>query len=393
MKKICIITVSRADWGLLRWVAREISGSPDLQLQLVAAGAHFSPDQGNTHQEIIDDGFTIDARIDITPQETSATSLLESLGRALPQLSIAFDSLAPDLVVLLGDRSETLLAAYAATIYGIPLAHIHGGEITEGAIDDAFRHAVTKMSHLHFVSHDEYKNRVIQMGEMPDRVFVTGPLGHESTAKIGRLSREALEQELGITFAEKNLLITLHPETLHPERNAQLVSATLDALAQRSDTCMIFTASNKDVGGDAINSAVRDFCSARSNAWFFESLGTRLYVSAMAQVNGVVGNSSSGVLEAPALGIPTINIGSRQAGRLRESTVFDIAPEGLAIATALDEVLNLRPHIDEKTYGKTYGEKFPSRIIRDVIVSSSIDTLRDKAFQDLPPKPGQNLVD
>jgi GDP/UDP-N,N'-diacetylbacillosamine 2-epimerase (hydrolysing) len=390
MKKICIVTVSRADWGLLRWVAHEVSQSAELQLQIVSAGAHFSPEQGDTHQEIINDGFTIDARIDITPRETSPGFLLESLGGALSEFSSVFDTLTPDLVVLLGDRSETLLAAYAATIYGIPLAHIHGGEITEGAIDDALRHAVTKLSHLHFVSHDKYKDRVIQMGEMPDRVYVTKPLGHESIAKINRLARVDLEHSLGIVFAERNLLITLHPETLHPERNEQLVSATLDALARRSDTGMIFTASNTDVGGDAINAAVRDFCSARPNAWFCESLGTRMYVSVMAQVNAVVGNSSSGLLEAPALGIPTINIGSRQAGRLRESTVVDVVAGALDISMALDNVLHPESHITERIIRRRTKEKFPSQIIRDVLVSSRFETLRDKTFHDLTWTQGPN---
>lgn len=384
MKTVCVITVSRADYGLLRWVAKEIVSSPLLNLQLVTAGTHFSQDSGQIFQEIEEDGLDIDWAIPITPVDTTPRAILQALGQALPLFADAFDKLHPDVVVLLGDRSETLLAAYAATICGIPIAHIHGGEITAGAIDDAFRHAITKMAHLHFVAHADYGRRVTQMGEKPESVYISGPLGHESVQRMTLLSRESLERELGMSLSGDNFLVTLHPETLHPERNKGLVDETLAALKTLLDTTLVFTAANQDNGGNEINAAIRNFCSHHPRAVFVESLGTRLYLSAMAHSRAVIGNSSSGIFEAPALGIPTVNIGSRQEGRIRDSSVIDVPPDRTTILKALQET-PLRPpfEVQKQNIGASRLE-FASQKITGVIASVDLVAMRDKGFCDLP---------
>lgn len=384
MKTACVITVSRADYGLLRWVAKEIVSSPLLQLQLVTAGTHFSKNPNGVYEEIDEDGLDIDYSIPITPIETTPKAILHALGQALPLFADAFDELQPDVVVLLGDRSETLLAAYAATIYGIPIAHIHGGEITAGAIDDAFRHAITKMAHLHFVAHLDYGQRVIQMGERPGSVYISGPLGYESVQRIKLLSREGLERELGLSLSGDNFLVTLHPETLHPERNKGLVDETLGALTNLVDTTLIFTAANQDSGGYEINAAIRNFCSHHPRAVFVESLGTRLYLSAMAHSRAVVGNSSSGIFEAPALGIPAVNIGSRQEGRIRDSSVIDVPPDRKAIIKALQETPSRPPFEGQENNIANSLPEFASQKIGAILASVNLATMKDKGFWDLP---------
>lgn len=384
MKTVCLITVSRADYGLLRWIAKEIDASKTLQLQLVAAGTHFSEDFGHTFQEIQRDGFPADFLIPIESETTTPRNILQALGKALPRFAEAFDALQPDIIVLLGDRSETLLAAYAATIYGIPIAHIHGGEITAGAIDDAFRHAITKMAHLHFVAHEEYARRVMQLGEDASSVHMTGPLGHESVRRIDLIPRDALEHELGLSLSGDSLLITLHPETLNPVRTNDLVEETLAALDQLRETTFIFTAANQDEGGNQINDAIRAYASGHSRAYFFESLGTHRYLSLMANCRAVIGNSSSGIFEAPVLGITTINIGARQQGRVRDSSILDVPIAREAILTAIRQVISIEPSGNCGGTKRTFFARTPSQIITEVIESVEPHSLRNKTFVDMP---------
>lgn len=384
MKSVCLITVSRADYGLLRWVGKEIEASETLRLQLVTAGTHFSEGFGQTFQEIQQDGFSVDFSIPIEPETTTPRDILEALGKALPSFADAFDELQPDIVVLLGDRSETLLAAYAATIYGVPIAHIHGGEITAGAIDDAFRHAITKMAHLHFVTHEDYAQRVIQLGEQPSSVHVTGALGEESVRRMDLLPQSALEHELGLSLSGDNLLITLHPETLHPEQTKNLVEETLGALDQLGETNLVFTAANQDEGGDQINDAIRTFTSRHQRASFFESLGTYRYLSLMAHCRAVIGNSSSGIIEAPVLGIPTINIGARQDGRIREPSVIDVPANRETLLRAIIQMLSGEFSKTQVNTNPNISARFPSLIITEIIESVDFDSLRDKTFLDLP---------
>ena len=384
MKSVCLITVSRADYGLLRWVGKEIEASKTLRLQLVTAGTHFSEAFGQTFQEIQQDGFAVDYSIRIEPETTTPRHILQALGKALPRFSEAFDELQPEIIVLLGDRSETLLAAYAATIYGIPIAHIHGGEITAGAIDDAFRHAITKMAHIHFVSHEDYARRVIQLGEQPNSVHVTGALGEESVRRMDLLPQGALEHELGLSLSGDNLLITLHPETLHPERTKNLIEETLGALDQLEETNLVFTAANQDEGGDQINKAFRAFSSSHQRASFFESLGTYRYLSLMAHCRAVIGNSSSGILEAPVLGIPTINIGARQDGRIRKPSVVDVSANREILLGAIRRVISIGSSERKLSSNSKSTAQFPSKMITEIIDSTDPDSLRSKFFRDLP---------
>ena len=339
MKKVCVVTVSRADYGLLRWVIQGIHDSPELELQLVVSGAHYVESQGKTVQEILDDGFPIAASVPIAPEQTNPVDINQALGRGLAELGKVFDELAPDVLVLLGDRSETMVAAVAATVAGIPIAHIHGGEVTLGAIDDAFRHSITKMSSLHFVAREEYRDRVIQMGEDPERVFVVGALGHESIQRMNLLSREEIARELGISFGEHNLLVTVHPETLNPKNNENLIRSVIGALRQLPESHVFITASNTDSGGDDFNRQVRQFAEKSKNVWFFESLGTLNYLTVLSHVDAIVGNSSSGIHEAPLLGITTVNVGDRQSGRAIDETIHNCPPEVPEISKTLKRLM------------------------------------------------------
>ena len=338
MKKVCVVTVSRADYGLLRWVIQGIHESPELELQLVVSGAHFVESQGNTVQEILDDGFPIAASVPIAPSRTTPVAINKALGQGLAELGKVLDELAPDVLVLLGDRSETMVAAVAATVAGIPIAHIHGGEVTLGAIDDAFRHSITKMSSLHFVAEEEYRDRVIRMGEDPDKVFVVGALGHESIHRMNLFGREEIERELGVSFGNHNLLVTVHPETLNPENNEELIGSIIGALRQLPDSHVFITASNTDSGGDDFNRQLRHFAEERGNVWFFESLGTLNYLSVLSQVDAIVGNSSSGIHEAPYLEIPTINVGERQKGRANVESIVNCAADTQTMLTTLQTI-------------------------------------------------------
>lgn len=282
-------------------------------------------------------------------------------------------------IVLLGDQSETLLAAYSATIYGMPIAHIHGGEITAEAIDDTLRRAITKMAHLHFVAYADYRRRVIQVGERPASVHVTGPWGHESVQRVEPLSREATGREWGVSLSGDNFLVTLHPETLHRERNKLLVQETLAALDQLQDTTLIFIAANQDNGGYEINDLVRGFCSRHPQAIFIESLGTRLYLSTMAHSRAVVGNASSGIFEAPALGITTLNIGRRQEGRIRGRSVIDVPADKTAILQALQE-RPLDPLARGQKMRSQNRSEFSSQKITEIITSTDLVAIRDKGL-------------
>ena len=371
MKKVCVVTVSRADYGLLRWVIQGIHDSPQVEFQLVVSGAHFVESQGNTFQEILDDGFPIAASVPIAPTHTKPIDINEALGKGLTELGKVFDDLSPDLLVLLGDRSETMVAAVAATVAGIPIAHIHGGEVTLGAIDDAFRHSITKMSSLHFVAEEEYRRRVIQMGEDPNRVFVVGALGHESIRRMKLLRKEETEKELGISFGDHNLLVTVHPETLNPETNDGLIKSIIEALRELPEAHVFITASNTDSQGNEFNRTLREFATKRANVWFFESLGTLKYLSVLSHVDAIVGNSSSGIHEAPCLGIPTVDIGNRQLGRATAKTILHCQANTGDILKALTGGRELRENSKVRTSSDSDKEYWASSRIVEVLLRKS----------------------
>lgn len=329
-RKVCVVTGSRSEYGLLRPILRAIHEHPALNLQLVVAAAHLSDSFGQTIKEVERDGFEIDARVNNLLNDDSAGGIAKSAGLATSLVADHFQQLKPDVVVLLGDRFETLGVCMAALLMKIPVAHIHGGEITRGAIDDSIRHAITKMSYLHFTSTNEYRNRVIQLGESPDRVFCTGAPGLDAARDLQLLTRAELEASLTWEFGPKSALVTYHPETvLDPQDDEETLIKIFDCLTA-SDARAIFTYSNADQGGRQLNDKMKELCSASQGRFrLVESLGRLRYWSAMNQVDLIVGNSSSGIIEAASLGKPVVNIGARQSGRLQSGNVINCDRSGL----------------------------------------------------------------
>ncbi len=334
-RKICVVTGTRAEYGLLRWLMQAIADDPAMQLQVVATGMHLSPEFGQTWTAIAEDGFTIDRKVEMLLSSDTPVGITKSMGLAMIGFADAFDQLAPDIVVLLGDRFEILAAASAAMIARIPIAHLHGGELTMGAMDDAIRHAVTKMSHFHFVANDIYRQRVLQLGEDPAKVHTVGGLGLDNIVHLPLLDRAGLSAALGFDLRPRNLLITFHPVTLQANSAEAEFAELLAALDGLTDTGLIFTLPNADTESRGLIAMVQDFVAARPHARAYTSLGQLRYLSALKWVDGVVGNSSSGLAEAPAFHIGTVNIGARQDGRLRAASVIDCAPERRSIAQAI----------------------------------------------------------
>ena len=343
-RKICIVTGTRAEWGLLSRLAGLIQADPDLVLQIVATNMHLSPRYGETYREIEADGFNIDYRVPIidesTTDDTAHTTVLE-MSRAVSGFASAYDTLHPDLLVVLGDRYEILAAVTAALIYKIPVAHLHGGEITEGAFDDAIRHAVTKMSYLHFTSTETYRQRVIQLGESPDRVFNVGAIGVDNIRQIPLWSQTQTEESLGgFVLDKQTVLVTFHPVTLENNTAEQQTEALLSALESFPQLRVLFTMPNSDTGGRVIADRIRQWCEEhRDRSVWFTSLGLKRYLSVLQYIGGVVGNSSSGILEVPSFHIPTIDIGDRQKGRLAAPSVVHCPPEKQAIIEKLSLLL------------------------------------------------------
>ena len=339
-RKICVITGSRAEYGLLRWVMQGIKDEPTLTLQIIATGMHLSPKYGSTYQEIEGDGFLIDRKVEILTGSDTPVGIAKSIGNGLIRFADALDELKPDLIVVLGDRFEIFSAVAAALIAQIPVAHIHGGELTEGNFDDALRHSITKMSHLHFVAAEEYRNRVIQLGENPAQVFNVGGLGVDNIKKIKLLSKKELENELPIVFQRKNLLVAFHPVTLAEDYGVNELAELLNALDSFSDVGLIFTFPNADTGSELMTSLIQKYVNARANASVSASFGALRYLSVMACVDGVIGNSSSGLMEAPTLRVGTVNIGNRQRGRIQAESVIQSDPDKYKIEIAIRRMLS-----------------------------------------------------
>jgi len=383
-RKICVVTGTRAEFGLLRWLMQEIQSEPGLELQVVATGMHLSPEFGLTYREVEQAGFAIDAKVEMLLSADTASAVTKSMGLGLIGFADAYARLTPDLIVVLGDRFEILAAASAALIAGIPVAHLHGGETTEGAFDEAIRHSITKMSHLHFVAAEDYRRRVIQLGEQPERVFLVGGLGIDAIKRITLLDREALEASLDFKLGHKNLLITFHPVTLEGASSQQQMAELLTALGELTDTNLIFTMPNADTGGRELAAMVDAFVSSHGNARVYASLGQLRYLSCMQYVDGVVGNSSSGLAEAPSMGVGTINIGDRQKGRLSASSVIDCAPTASGIREAL---VKLYDPAFRAALGQTvnpYGNGGASKKIVEALSTYPIDNLLKKSFYDIP---------
>ncbi len=383
-RKICDITATRAEYGLLYWLLRELENEPLFELQLVVSGTHLSPTHGLTWKVIEADGFRIDRKVEMELSSDTPSGISQSMSLALTGFVDAFEQLKPDLIVLLGDRYEVLMAGSAAMLTRIPVAHLHGGELTLGAIDDSIRHAVTKMSHLHFVANDEYRRRVIQLGEEPSTVFNVGGFGLDSLTRLKLLSRETLQTELKFEFQNKNLLITFHPTTLYRGQAEKEFGALLDALEVETETGLLFTLPNADPESHVIIKMIDAFVARHPHAKVWPSLGQLRYLSCMNIVNAVVGNSSSGILEAPSLKIGTINIGLRQDGRLKASSIIDCCAEPAAISQALATLYSTEFQSQLPATVNPYGHPGASERVLQVLRKIEFSHLLHKKFYDLP---------
>ncbi len=383
-RRIAVVTGSRADYGLLKGVLTRLQKMDDVDLQVIVCGMHLLPKFGETWRTVEADGFAIAAKIGVELSDDRAETVARGTGIGVVGFAEALPRLAPELLVVLGDRYEILSAAVAATLLNIPIAHIHGGEITAGAFDDAIRHAITKMACLHFTAAEPYRQRVIQMGENPDLVFNVGAPGLDLADTAPTMSRPDLFKSLGISGPENFLLVTLHPTTAQPGADAVNVRELLGALVQIGDRSLIFTGVNADPGYRTIDDALRAFVAARpGHAHLFASLGSERYWAALRLADAVVGNSSSGILEAPAVRVPSVNIGERQLGRLRAASIIDCPADQTAILAALRRILEGRFQPDTSSE-PPYGRGGASEKIAGILRKMNLSCAFPKRFWDLP---------
>jgi len=382
MKKICVVTGTRAEYGLLRWVIEGIRQSSELDLQLIATGMHLSPEFGMTVEAIEEDGFKIDRKVEMLLSSDTAVGVTKSMGLGMIGFADALSELKPDLMLVLGDRYEIFAAAASAMIARIPIAHLHGGETTEGAFDEAIRHSITKISHLHFVAAEEYRRRVIQLGELPEHVFNVGGLGIDNILRLKLLTRDELEEALNFKLEKRNLLITFHPVTLEQNTSAQQMDELLAALAELKDTGLIFTMPNADTEGHVLFRKIEAFCAQHSQACVFTSLGQLRYLSCINNVDAVIGNSSSGLLEVPSFKKGTINIGDRQTGRLKAASVIDCQPERKSISLAISRLYTSAFQATLLKVENPYGNGGASESILSILKDHSFETLLKKSFLD-----------
>lgn len=380
MRKICVITGTRAEYGLLRWIMQGIKDDSELRLQIIATGMHLSPEFGLTYRSIEEDGFYIDRKVEMLTSSDTAVGITKSMGLGMIGFADALNELEPDLVIVLGDRFEIFSAVSAALLARIPVAHIHGGESTEGVIDESIRHAITKMSHLHFVSAEEYRRRVIQLGERPERTYLVGAPGIDSIKRLKLLDRTQLEESLNFKLGAKSLLITFHPVTLEKATARNQFEELLASLELMKDTQLIFTMPNADTDGRELIKVVEDFVSRHPNAKSYTSLGQLRYLSCLAQVDGVVGNSSSGLLEAPSFRKGAVNIGDRQRGRLQAESVINCEPNRESISAALRRLYSDEFQSNLQCVKNIYGEGGASDAIVSIVKKTSLDDIVKKNF-------------
>lgn len=382
-RKICVITGTRAEYGLLRWVMQGIKDEPELTLQIIATGMHLSPEFGLTYREIENDGFQIDQKVEMLTSSDTPVGIAKSMGLGLIGFADALDILQPDLIVVLGDRFEIFSAVSAALIALVPVAHLHGGEKTEGAFDEALRHSITKMSHLHFVAAEEYRQRVIQLGEQPEHVFLVGGLGIDNIKRLKLLDRAELEASLDFKLGQKSLLITFHSATLQASTAPEQMTEILAALSMLNDTQLVFTLPNADSDGRALIKMVEQFVIAHPNARAYTSLGQLRYISCIAQVDGVVGNSSSGLMEVPSFKKGTVNIGDRQLGRLQAASVINCEPTRASIQSALQRLYSVDFQEKLSRVVNPYDQGGASAKVVDALKRCTLNGLVKKTFHDL----------
>jgi GDP/UDP-N,N'-diacetylbacillosamine 2-epimerase (hydrolysing) len=382
-RKICVVTGTRAEYGLLSWLMQGIKADASLTLQVIATGMHLSPEFGLTYRDMEADGFRIDRKVEMLTSSDTPVGIAKSMGLGMIGFADALSELRPDLIVLLGDRFEIFAATAAALVARIPVAHLHGGEATEGAFDEALRHSITKMSHLHFVAAEEYRRRVIQLGEQPEHVFLVGGLGIDNIKRLKLLTRSELEASLDFKLGAKNLLITFHPVTLETASATVQMQELLAALAELDDTQLIFTLPNADTDGRELIKMVGQFVAQHANARAYTSLGQLRYLSCISQVDGVVGNSSSGLLEAPTFKKGTINIGDRQKGRLQAASVLNCEPTRGSISAALAKLYSPTFQRSLNQIINPYGTGGAMAKVLEVIKNFPLDRLIKKVFHDI----------
>lgn len=384
MRKICVITGSRAEYGLLSGLMAAIKSDNELHLQIIATNMHLSPEFGLTYKEIEQDGFVIDKKVEMLLSSDTSNGTTKSVGLATIGFADAYEDLKPDLIVVLGDRYEILAAVTAALFYKIPVAHLHGGEITEGAYDDSIRHAITKMSHIHFTSTEAYRQRVIQLGENPKRVFYVGALGVENIRETKLLSKKELESNLDFSFGDKSLLVTFHPVTLENDTAKQQCENLLAVLAELTDYNIIFTLPNSDTDGRVIMQLIKDFVAVHSERSIaFASMGKGRYLSALQYVTAVIGNSSSGIIEVPSFGIPTLNIGDRQKGRIAADSVIYCGTSINEIKSGIELVLSEKiQQVAKKTVNPYQKKKTTANIVK-ILKDFPLDNLIQKTFYNI----------
>ncbi len=382
-RKICVVTGTRAEYGLLYWLMKEIEADSELELQLIVTGMHLSPEFGLTYKEI-EKEFKIDKKIEMLLSSDTSIGISKSMALAQISFSEAYEELKPDIVLVLGDRYEIFSAASAAVIARVPIAHLHGGETTEGAFDEAIRHSITKMSHLHFVATDEYRKRVIQLGEEPQRVFNVGGMGIENIKRLKLLTKEEFEKSINFKLNKKNILVTFHPVTLENSTAKEQFSELLEAIDELEDTHIIFTKANSDTDGRIINKMIDDYVAKNSHKSIaFTSLGQLRYLSALQFIDAMVGNSSSGLAEAPSFKIGTINIGDRQKGRIKSDSVIDCKPQKEDILRAFKILYSQEFQENLQKVNNPYGDGIASQKIINTLKKVDVKNLLKKSFYDI----------
>ena len=382
-RKICVVTSSRADYGLLKSVISCLDSDPKFNLQLIATGMHLLPKFGNTYKEIETDGFKIDYKIKMLLNSDTAEAIIKSMGKGSINFADVLVKIKPDLIIVLGDRFEILTVVSSALIASIPIAHLHGGESTEGLIDEAIRHSITKMSHLHFVATENYRKKVIQLGEQPNRVFNVGGLGVDRIKNTKLLNKKEIEKILNFKFANKNLLVTFHPVTLEKNNEESHFKQLLLALKLLKDTNIIFTLPNADKNGQIIIKLIKNFVRKNSNAKSFSSLGQLNYLSCIQFIDGVIGNSSSGLLEIPTFKKGTINIGERQKGRVQASSIINCRPEKRSIELAIKKLYSKKFKLQLRKTINPYGNGGATKKIIKIIKNFNLDGILKKEFYNL----------
>ncbi len=385
-KKIAVLTATRAEYGLLRRIILALNNTEEFEAEVVVTGAHLSPEFGLTYHDILDDNIPIARKIEILLSSDTPTGISKSMGLALISFAEYFEESRPDALIVLGDRYETLAVCCAAMNARIPIVHLYGGETTEGAVDEAIRHSITKMSYLHFTATEQYRQRVIQLGEHPDRVFKVGAIGIENILKTKLLSKSDLEESISFSLNQPYAVVTFHPVTLESKSAGTQFKEILRAFARHSEMKYIFTKANADTDGRIINQMIDEYVLENTNAVCFESLGSLRYLSAVKYSSVVIGNSSSGLLEVPSLKVPTINIGDRQKGRLQADSVLNCSADAVEIDRAMrlacsgefrDKIASVKnPYGDGETSEKIVG------VLKNVFAKKELNL--KKQFYDLP---------